>query len=61
MPEFGFTVSEHHPERPWIVVGSEHRTIQLDDGATFFEWAHEHWPEPRWTIELDPWQLSPER
>jgi hypothetical protein len=40
-------------------LGQEHRTITLDDGVGFFEWAHDHWPSPRWTVELDPWQLAP--
>ena len=60
MPEYGFTLTEHDPERPWIVVGQEQRIVWLDDEARFFEWAAEQWPGPRWTAELDPWQLSPE-
>ena len=59
MLEYGFTVAEHDPEQPWIVRGSEHRSVSLEDGANFFEWAHERWPAPRWTVELDPWQLTP--
>jgi hypothetical protein len=59
VPHYGYTVTEHDPERPWIVVGREHRTITLDDGVSFFDWAHDHWPSPRWEVELDPWQLSP--
>jgi hypothetical protein len=58
--DYGFTITEHDPERPWIVLGSEHRTITLDDGADFFHWAHGHWPSRRWTVDLDPWQLSPD-
>jgi hypothetical protein len=57
--EYSFTLTEHDLEHPWIVLGSEHRTITLEDGVGFFEWAREQWPAPRWTIELDPWQLSP--
>lgn len=60
VPEYGFTVTKYDDERPWIVLGQEHRTVSLDDGISFFEWAHENWPEPRWTVQLDPWQLSPE-
>jgi len=58
VPEFGFTVTEHDPQRPWIVLGQQHVTVQLDDGVEFFEWAAERWPAPRWTVELDPWQLT---
>jgi hypothetical protein len=56
--EWGFTVTEHDPERPWIVRGREHRTIELDDDASFFEWSRQHYPRERFTVELDPWTLS---
>ena len=46
------------PEREWIVIGQGHRRVMLDRGLNFFEWAHEHWPAPRWTVELDLWQLD---
>lgn len=59
MPEFSFTLTEHDPDRPWIVVGSEHQTATLPHNANFFEWARERWPEPRWTVQLDPWQDGP--
>jgi hypothetical protein len=48
-------------EREARVVGRGQRTVQLEDGADLFSWAREQWPEPRWTVELDPWQLSPNR
>jgi hypothetical protein len=57
VPEFSYTIIEHEPDRPWIVVGSEHHTVTLDADENFFLWARERWPEPRWTVELDPWQL----
>jgi hypothetical protein len=47
------------PDRPWIVVGQEERTVTFDE-ANFFEWAAERWPGPRWTVGLTPWQLGPE-
>jgi hypothetical protein len=56
---FSFTLTEHDPEQPWIVRHQERRTVELDDGVRFFEWARKQWPAPRWTVELDPWQLSP--
>ena len=59
MPDYGFTITEHDLEEPWIVLGSEHRRVTLDDGVAFFVWAAEQWPAPRWTVELDPWQLAP--
>jgi hypothetical protein len=59
MPEHGYTLTEHDPERPWIVLRVEHRTVELPDGASFYEWALENWPAPRWRVEPDPWQLEP--
>jgi hypothetical protein len=57
VPEYGFTLTEHDPTRPWIVVGQEHRTVTLDalDFFACFAWARERWPFPRWTVQLDPW------
>ena len=57
--EYGFTITEHDPERPWMVLSSEHRTIKLPDGMDFFTWAREQWPAPRWSVQVDPWELSP--
>jgi hypothetical protein len=57
MPEYSFTVTEHDTDRPWIVVGSDHCKVVLEDAASFYEWAHQQWPAPRWTVELDPGQL----
>lgn len=61
MREYGFTITEHDPDRPWMVLSSEHREIKLPDGQNFFAWAHEHWPEPRWSIDLDPFDLAPRK
>jgi hypothetical protein len=58
VPEYSFTVTEHDPDRPWIVHQSEHRTVNLSDDVSFFDWAHTQWPAPRWNVELDPWQLG---
>lgn len=58
MRAYHFTIAEHDPDRPWIVLSIEHQTVSLDDRAEFFEWAHERWPGPRWRVELDPWQLG---
>jgi hypothetical protein len=54
-----FTLTEHDPERAWIVRGGQHCTVSLEDGVEFFAWAHEQWPAPRWSIELAPGQLAP--
>ena len=59
MPRYSFVITEHDTDRPWIVVGQEHRIATLEDGVAFSAWAHEQWPAPRWSVELDPWQLAP--
>ena len=58
VPAYGYTLTEYDRERPWIVIRQGHRTVTLDAGLNFFEWAHEQRPAPRWTVELDPWQLA---
>lgn len=47
MSKLGFTLTEHNPDKPWIVVGRQHRTVELDEGQNFFEWARDQWPPPR--------------
>ena len=59
VPEYSFTVTEHDAHRPWIVFGTEPHKVTLEQGVDFFAWAQERWPKPRWTVQLDPWQLSP--
>jgi hypothetical protein len=61
VPEYSYTVTEHDTDQPWIVLGRSHATVTLADDRSFFEWASEHWPAPRWSVDLDPWQLSPHR
>ena len=57
--EYRFTLVEHDPSEPWLIVIQEHRSIELDDDVDFFAWARKRWPAPRWMVELDPWQLTP--
>lgn len=58
MHSYGYTLTEHDPARPWLVKGSEHRTVDLEPEVNFFAWAREHWPAPRWSVELDPRRLN---
>jgi hypothetical protein len=60
MPEYRYTVTEHEARRPWLVLGTRRGSVTLPDDASFFEWAHKNWPAPRWTVQLDPHQLSPD-
>lgn len=59
VPEFGYTLSEHDADRPWIVLAVEHQTVELPDAASFREWVRKTWPAPRWRVEPDPWALGP--
>lgn len=56
--KFAYTITEHDPERPWIIRGREHRMVELTDGVEFFAWVAEQWPRERFTVEVDPWQLE---
>jgi len=46
------------PPCPNLAVPAAERT-RLAGDPEFFEWAAEQWPAPRWSVEVDPWQLSP--
>jgi hypothetical protein len=59
MPRYSFTVAEHDPVKPWLVISSEHHRIELEPRVKFHDWARERWPEDRFTVQLDPWQDSP--
>jgi hypothetical protein len=59
MREYSYTLIEHDPSKPWIIVAREPRSVQLADSHNFFDWAKAQWPVDRYTVELDPWQLSP--
>jgi hypothetical protein len=56
--EYGYTVTEHDPERPWIVHDQRHETVRLDHGMSLFEWAAGQYPRERFTVAFDPWELS---
>lgn len=57
--EYSYTVTEHDPERPWIVQGQGRRTVQLEDGLEFFEWARHEWPRQRFSVLPGPTGCSP--
>jgi hypothetical protein len=59
MREYGYTITEHDPDHPWIVRDQRHETVKLDHGINFFAWAAGQYPREHFTIELDPWELSP--
>jgi hypothetical protein len=56
---YGFRVTEHDLERPWVIIASGRHRVELDSDVDFYQWAHEQWPPDRFTVELDPWTLTP--
>jgi hypothetical protein len=57
--EYGYTVTENDPERPWVVRDQRHETVQLADDVPFFQWSTARYPRDRFTVQLDPWSLTP--
>jgi hypothetical protein len=54
---FRYTVVEHDPMRPWLVVGdAQHLEVELTSADAFAVWASERWPRDRFTVTLDPGQ-----
>ena len=57
MREYRYTVVEHDPDRPWIVVGEiQHLSVELDEADHFAAWADQKWPGTRFAVTLDPGQ-----
>ena len=44
--------------KPLLITSREHLTASLDDGLSFFDWAASKWPRDRFTVDLDPWELT---
>jgi hypothetical protein len=59
--EYGYTVTEHDAERPWIVLKQRHETVELDEHVTFLEWAAAPYPRERFSVQLDPSALARKR
>ena len=59
MRTWNFSVTEYDPTKPWLIVSVRRgMTVELDDEIPFTDWAHDEWPSPRYSVELDPWDLS---
>ncbi|MDQ6807520.1 MAG: hypothetical protein M3065_21800 [Actinomycetota bacterium] len=63
MPWYSFTVTAHDAGRPWLIIGTEQHSAELDEDVNFFEWDAERWPGDRYTVQLapalKPWHTSP--
>lgn len=57
VPVFRYTVREHDPVRPWLVIGdAQHLEVELTSAGAFAAWASERWPSESFTAILDPGQ-----
>ncbi len=56
---YSYALTEHDPNRPWIIRDQQQRAVELEDDENFFEFAAREHPSPRWSVELGPYQLTP--
>jgi hypothetical protein len=54
-------VTEHDEREPWLIVSSHHEEVELPDDVAFFRWVAEHYPKSRYSVDPDPWAMSPKR
>jgi hypothetical protein len=55
---FRYQVTEHDPERPWIILSTRTGlSLEAQDGYDFREKAGQEWPSDRYTVELEPGEL----
>ena len=47
MTTYSYRLVEYDPDRPWIVVANEERTVDLSDDQDFGRWAREEFPGDR--------------
>jgi hypothetical protein len=59
VPVLQFSVSEHDPSKPWLVIETTRHTAELENETDFFAWTAERWPADRYTVQAAPWQLGP--
>lgn len=57
---YGFSVTEHDLDKPWLILDRRHHIVDLPDGQDFFAWATREWPVDRFTVQADPWTFGPE-
>lgn len=54
MRSYRYTVAEHDPDRPWIVIGDIRRlAVDLPEREDFDAWAAREWPRSRFTVQLE--------
>ena len=58
---YGFQLTEHDEKKPWLIVSQRHEEVELPDDAAFYRWIAEHYPKNRYSVDPDPWTMSPKR
>jgi hypothetical protein len=53
MTTYAYDLIEYDPERPWIVLGSSRRTVELPDDQSFDQWAQRTWADDRYRVLAD--------
>ena len=61
MRRYGFQLTEHDEKKPWLIVSKRHEEMKLPDDESFFRWTAQNYPRSRYSIDVDPWTLSPKR
>jgi hypothetical protein len=50
MPIYSYELVEYDPDRPWVVLTSSRRTVDLPDDEDFGRWAREQFPGDRFRV-----------
>jgi hypothetical protein len=55
---FRYQVTEHDPDRPWIILGTRTGlSLEAEDSYQFREKVQHVWPADRFNVELEPGEL----
>ena len=50
MTIYRYQLVEYDPQRPWVVLDTAHRTVELPDDQNFDRWARERFPDDRFRV-----------
>ena len=53
MTAYSYKLTEHDPERPWIVLSTARDSVELPEGQDFYAWAKERYPGKRFRVDLE--------
>jgi hypothetical protein len=61
MRRYGFQLTEHDEQKPWLILSQRHEEVELPGDAAFYSWIAKHYPNSRYSVDPDPWTMSPNR